>query len=70
MIPGDVELVIRTDSSIPALGGIEGDRSLTTVEYFADRGLTSISTSMKIGRAFPKRKMEAHLEIPRSPSDG
>ena len=37
MIPGDVELVIRTDSSIPALGGIEGDRSLTTVEYFADR---------------------------------
>ena len=37
MIPGDVELVIRTDSTIPAAGGIEGDRSLTTVEYFADR---------------------------------
>ena len=37
MIPGDLELVIRTDSTIPAAGGIEGDRSLTTVEYFADR---------------------------------
>ena len=37
VIPGDLELIIRTDSTLPAAGGIEGDRSLTTVEYFADR---------------------------------
>jgi len=37
VIPGDLEVIIRTDSTLPAAGGIEGDRSLTTVEYFADR---------------------------------
>tara|TARA_B100001123_G_scaffold55879_1_gene59538 strand:- start:8676 stop:13052 length:4377 start_codon:yes stop_codon:yes gene_type:complete len=35
-LPSFAELVIRTDSVLPSAGGPEGEKSLTTLEYFAD----------------------------------
>ena len=35
-IPSSAEIVIRTDSVLPTATGMEGERSLTTIEYWAD----------------------------------
>ena len=52
---GDLELVIRTDSTIPAAGGIEGDRALQPWSISADRtDSTCIFISMKIGLEPPR----------------
>tara|TARA_B100000686_G_scaffold341827_1_gene419868 strand:- start:1638 stop:5717 length:4080 start_codon:yes stop_codon:yes gene_type:complete len=36
-LPREAELVVRTDSVLPTSGGMEGEKSLTTLEYWADR---------------------------------
>ena len=36
-IPSSAELIVRTDSVLPTTGGLEGEKSLTTLEYWADR---------------------------------
>lgn len=36
-LPRDAELVVRTDSVLPVSGGVQGEKSLTTLEYWADR---------------------------------
>ncbi|MDP6703081.1 MAG: hypothetical protein QF760_00945 [Candidatus Thalassarchaeaceae archaeon] len=36
VIPRSAEVVIRTDSVLPTTTGMEGERSLTTIEYWAD----------------------------------
>ena len=36
-LPRDAELVVRTDSVLPVSGGLQGEKSLTTLEYWADR---------------------------------
>ena len=36
VIPNSAEVVIRTDSVLPTSTGMEGERSLTTIEYWAD----------------------------------
>lgn len=36
-LPSSAELIVRTDSVLPTLGGQEGEKSLTTLEYWADR---------------------------------
>ncbi len=36
VIPSSAEVVIRTDSVLPTTTGMEGERSLTTIEYWAD----------------------------------
>ncbi len=35
-LPSQAEIVIRTDSILPSSTGLEGDKSLTTIEYWAD----------------------------------
>ena len=35
-LPSEAEIVIRTDSVLPTSTGLEGDKSLTTIEYWAD----------------------------------
>ena len=37
LLPREAEVVIRTDSVLPTSVGMEGERSLTTIEYWADR---------------------------------
>ena len=37
MLPSSAEVVIRTDSVLPTSSGLEGEKSLTTIEYWADR---------------------------------
>ncbi len=37
LLPREAELVIRTDSVLPTSVGMQGERSLTTIEYWADR---------------------------------
>ena len=37
LLPRDAELVVRTDSVLPISGGLQGEKSLTTLEYWADR---------------------------------
>lgn len=36
-LPSSAEVIIRTDSNLPTVTGMEGDRSLTTIEYWADK---------------------------------
>ena len=36
-LPSSAELIVRTDSVLPTAGGLEGEKSLTTLEYWADR---------------------------------
>jgi hypothetical protein len=36
-LPSSAEVIIRTDSNLPTVSGMEGDRSLTTIEYWADK---------------------------------
>ena len=36
-LPSSAELVVRTDSVLPTSGGLQGEKSLTTLEYWADR---------------------------------
>tara|TARA_B100000287_G_scaffold434916_1_gene500934 strand:+ start:197 stop:4561 length:4365 start_codon:yes stop_codon:yes gene_type:complete len=36
-LPSSAEIVIRTEGVLPESSGIAGDRSLTTIEYWADR---------------------------------
>lgn len=36
-LPSSAELIVRTDSVLPTMGGMEGEKSLTTLEYWADR---------------------------------
>lgn len=36
-LPSSAELIVRTDSTLPSSSGIQGERSLTTLEYWADR---------------------------------
>ena len=36
-LPSSAELIVRTDSVLPTSGGLEGEKSLTTLEYWADR---------------------------------
>ena len=36
-LPSEAEIVIRTDSVLPTSTGLGGDKSLTTIEYWADR---------------------------------
>ena len=36
ILPSDAEVVIRTDSVLPTSTGLEGESSLTTIEYWAD----------------------------------
>ena len=36
-LPTSAEIVIRTDSVLPSSSGIQGEKSLTTIEYWADR---------------------------------
>ncbi len=35
-LPSEAEIIIRTDSILPTSTGLEGDKSLTTIEYWAD----------------------------------
>jgi len=37
LLPSSAEIVIRTEGVLPEASGIAGDRSLTTIEYWADR---------------------------------
>ena len=37
LLPSFAELVVRTDSVLPTATGLEGERSLTSLEYWADR---------------------------------
>ena len=36
-LPSSAELIVRTDSILPSAGGLTGEKSLTTLEYWADR---------------------------------
>ena len=36
-LPSSAELIVRTDSVLPTSGGLQGEKSLTTLEYWADR---------------------------------
>ena len=36
-LPRSAELIVRTDSVLPTSGGLTGEKSLTTLEYWADR---------------------------------
>ena len=36
-LPSSAELIVRTDSVLPSSGGLTGEKSLTTLEYWADR---------------------------------
>ena len=35
-LPSEAEIIIRTDTILPTSTGLEGDKSLTTIEYWAD----------------------------------
>ena len=35
-LPSEAEIIIRTDAILPTSTGLEGDKSLTTIEYWAD----------------------------------
>ena len=48
-IPREVSVTIRTDSSLSTGVGGAGERSLTSLEYYADRGPTSTSISTRTG---------------------
>ncbi len=37
LLPSSAEIVIRTDSVLPSSAGMQGEKSLTTIEYWADR---------------------------------
>jgi len=36
-LPSSAEVIIRTDTTLPTVSGMEGERSLTTIEYWADK---------------------------------
>ncbi len=37
LLPSSAELIVRTDSVLPSAAGMQGEKSLTTLEYWADR---------------------------------